>query len=114
MATREEVRQFLAEADGRFERWTPDEEPATESHDDQEALRALPALQEAVLAYRKGYCGDEAVVDVRWRRLPNGREERRKRVVSCLAELAQPAVWRAPALPELEPTWVVDGGLGIE
>jgi hypothetical protein len=121
LATREEVRRFLAEADGRFEGWTVGEEPVTESHDDQDALRSLPEVQTAVQAYRRGVCGDEAVVDVRWRRLPSGREERRRRVVSYLAELARPTIWMGveqpddadgpgQALPLLEaPVWVVDG-----
>jgi hypothetical protein len=133
LATREEVRRFLAEADGRFEAWAVGEEPATESHDDQEALRALPAVQAAVLAYRQGICGDEAVVDVRWRRLPSGREERRRKVVSCLAELSRPAVWVGVEQPDDEgrqgqagtqwvpasgpllqaPAWVVDGEVDV-
>jgi hypothetical protein len=129
LVTREEVRRFLAEADGRFESWAEGEEPVTESHDDQDALRSLPEVQTAVQAYRRGVCGDEAVVDVRWRRLPNGREERQHRVVGYLAELARPAVWLGVAQPGdagrqgpvgtqwgpaaepcLEtPAWVVDG-----
>jgi hypothetical protein len=95
LASREEVRRFLAEADGRFEGWTPNEEPVTESHDDMDALRALPELQGAVAAYRRGLCPNEAVVDVRWRQWPNGRCETGRKVVGSLAELARPSVWAA-------------------
>jgi hypothetical protein len=49
LVTREEIRRFLAEADGRFEAWTAAQEPVTESSDDQQALRmrnAESGLQE--------------------------------------------------------------------
>jgi hypothetical protein len=101
LATREEVRRFLAGADARFELWTEEQEPITESSDDQELVRSLPEVQTAVAAYRRGDCGDEPVVAYGWRRYPSGREEVRCRQISSLAALAQPRVWLQPPLPWL-------------
>jgi hypothetical protein len=118
LASRAEVRRFLAEADARFEGWTPEAEPVTESHDDMDAIRALPEVQRAVAAYQRGVCGDDAVVDVRWRRPPNGPDEHKRKVVGTLAELARPQVWpgmteQVPPVAEraldLPPVWLVDG-----
>jgi hypothetical protein len=119
LASRAEIRRFLAEADRRFEAWTPEAEPVTESHDDMDAIRALPEVQRAVAAYRRGTCGDDAVVDVRWRRPPNGSDEQRRKVVGTLAELARPQMWTgtdegSPAVTteialDLPPVWLVDG-----
>ncbi|RIK35862.1 MAG: hypothetical protein DCC55_29040, partial [Chloroflexi bacterium] len=99
--------------------WTSEEEAKTETHDDMEALRSLPEVQLAVAAYRSGACSDDAVVDVRWRRLPNGSDEHQRKVVGTLAELARPQVWAGAgegALAaakdgplDLPPVWLVDG-----
>jgi hypothetical protein len=98
LAIRQEIRTWLAAADGRFEDWTTGEEPATESSDDmssndQESLRSLPEVQLAIEAYHRGECGDEAIIDMAWRRRPNGEQETRLRPRAMLSPLAQPTVW---------------------
>jgi hypothetical protein len=123
LATREEIRTWLAAADARFEDWTTNEEPATESSDDmseagsregrhlptpeRESLRSLPEVQLAINAYRRGECGDEAIIDVAWRRRPNGEQETRLRPRAMLSTLAQPTVW-ALDRTMLSSVWVVE------
>jgi hypothetical protein len=112
LATRDEIRTWLAAADARFEDWTTGEEPATESSDDMSsddaaALRSLPEVQLAIDAYRRGECGDEAIIDVAWRRRPNGEQATRLRPRAMLSALAAPTVW-ALDRTMLSSVWVVE------
>lgn len=109
LATRDEIRRFLAQADERFESWAGVERDATESNDDMELFRSMPGVQNAVERYRRGWCGDDEVVDVRWGVVGHGRGVSRSRSVATLAELAAQRVWSVPVLP-----WLGDQGAGVD
>jgi len=94
LVTRDEVRLYLAEADARFGRLTLEQEPQSETQNDMDMARRLPAVQTLVDGYRRGWWPDEPLIERSWQRLPSGRETVAQRSLPWrVAELARPKVW---------------------
>ena len=94
LMTRDEVRLYLAEADARFGRLTLEQEPQSETQNDMDLARSLPAVQTLTDGYRRGWWPDEPLIERSWQRLPSGRETVAQRSLPwSVAELAQPKVW---------------------
>ena len=94
LMTRDEVRLYLAEADDRFGRLTTEQEAVSETDNDMDLARSLPAVQTLTDGYRRGWWPDEPLIERSWQRLPSGRETVAQRTLPwSVAELAQPKVW---------------------
>ncbi len=94
LMTRDEVRLYLAEADDRFGRLTTEQEAVSETDNDMDLARSLPAVQRLTDGYRRGWWPDEPLIERSWQRLPSGRETVAQRLLPwSVAELAQPKVW---------------------
>ena len=94
LVTRDEMRLYLAEADARFGRLTTEQKSVSQTDNDMDLARALPAVQTLVDGYRRGWWPDEILIERSWERLPSGRETVAQRALPwSVADLAQPKIW---------------------
>lgn len=116
LLSRDEMRLFLAEGHPKFAS-VSDSDPSPETNDDMAAVRALPAMQRLALAYKRGWRGNEQLMESIWAwDVRRARATSRQRALPwSVADLAGRGVWPLDRtmvppqamLPEVMPVWVV-------